>query len=104
MIGGVDFLRSVALKEEIPLGERVIVIGGGNVAYDVARTLIRQTEYDVSRTALRQEGVKEVHLVCLESLYCKLSERDYHCSMCIHKMKDSLDSRSTHLNRPQPIE
>ena len=68
VVGGVDFLRSVALKEEIPLGERVIVIGGGNVAYDVARTLIRQTEYDVSRTALRQEGVKEVHLVCLESL------------------------------------
>ena len=44
------------------------------------------------------------NLVCLESLYCKLSESDYHCSMCIHKMKDSLDSRSTHLNRPQPIE
>ena len=66
--GGVDFLRDVALNRELELGEKVIVIGGGNVAYDVARTLIRQQEYDVSRTAIRQTGVNEVHLVCLESL------------------------------------
>jgi NADPH-dependent glutamate synthase beta subunit-like oxidoreductase/ferredoxin len=68
VLGGVDFLRDVALNRELELGEKVIVIGGGNVAYDVARTLIRQQEYDVSRTAIRQKGVKEVHLVCLESL------------------------------------
>jgi len=67
VIGGVDFLRDVALDQDVALGEKVVVIGGGNVAYDVARTLIRQTEYDVSRTALRQKGVREVHLVCLES-------------------------------------
>jgi NADPH-dependent glutamate synthase beta subunit-like oxidoreductase/ferredoxin len=68
VLGGVDFLRDVALNRELELGEKVIVIGGGNVAYDVARTLIRQQEYDVSRTAIRQTGVNEVHLVCLESL------------------------------------
>jgi NADPH-dependent glutamate synthase beta subunit-like oxidoreductase/NAD-dependent dihydropyrimidine dehydrogenase PreA subunit len=66
--GGVEFLRDVALGQPVELGQKVIVIGGGSVAYDVARTLVRQTEYDVSRTALRQKGVKEVHLVCLESL------------------------------------
>lgn len=68
VLGGIDFLRDVALNENVELGEKIIVIGGGNVAYDVARTLIRQTEYDISRTALRLKGVKEVHLVCLESL------------------------------------
>ncbi len=68
VVGGIDFLRDVALNTGVELGEKVLVIGGGNVAYDVARTLVRQTEYDVSRTALRQKGVKEVHLVCLESL------------------------------------
>jgi formate dehydrogenase (NADP+) beta subunit len=68
VVGGIDFLRDVALNEDVTLGEKVVVIGGGNVAYDVARTLVRQTEYDVSRTALRQKGVKEVHLICLESL------------------------------------
>jgi ferredoxin len=38
------------------------------VAYDVARTVLRQEEYDVSRTAARLPGVREVNLVCLESL------------------------------------
>jgi len=68
VMGGVDFLREVALGKPVELGQRVIVIGGGNVAYDVARTVLRQEEYDVSRTAARLHGVREVHLVCLESL------------------------------------
>jgi formate dehydrogenase (NADP+) beta subunit len=66
--GGVDFLRDVSLGKEVSLGQRVIVIGGGNVAYDVARTVLRQEEYDVSRTAARIAGVRQVNLVCLESL------------------------------------
>jgi NADPH-dependent glutamate synthase beta subunit-like oxidoreductase len=69
--GGVDFLRDVALGKAVSLGRRVIVIGGGNVAYDVSRSAVRvvdrQTESDISRVALRQEAVREVHLVCLES-------------------------------------
>ncbi len=68
VIGGVEFLRDIALGRPVPLGQRVVVIGGGNVAYDVARSVIRQTEMDVSRTALRQAGVTEVHMVSLESL------------------------------------
>jgi formate dehydrogenase beta subunit len=68
VFGGVDFLRDVALGKRVELGPRVVVIGGGNVAYDVARTVLRQEEYDVSRTAARLPGVGEVNLVCLESL------------------------------------
>src|SRR5690242_4435812 len=68
VLGGVDFLRDIALGKQVELGARVVVIGGGNVAYDVARTVLRQEEYDVSRTAARLHGVKEVNLVCLESL------------------------------------
>ncbi|MBI4165516.1 MAG: FAD-dependent oxidoreductase, partial [Acidobacteria bacterium] len=68
VLGGVDFLRDAALGKEVALGQRVIVIGGGNVAYDVARTVLRQEEYDVSRVAARMRGVREVNLVCLESL------------------------------------
>ncbi|MBI2844179.1 MAG: FAD-dependent oxidoreductase [Armatimonadetes bacterium] len=67
VIGGVEFLRDVALGRPNPLGQRVVVIGGGNVAFDVGRTVIRQTEFDVSRTAARQPSVREVHLCCLES-------------------------------------
>lgn len=71
IFGGVDFLRAVALHESIPLGRKVLVIGGGNVAYDVGRTAARvidwQTESDIIRVARRQPAVREVHLVCLES-------------------------------------
>jgi NADPH-dependent glutamate synthase beta subunit-like oxidoreductase len=67
VLGGVDFLRDVALARPVQLGRRVIVIGGGNVAYDVSRTVLRQTYLDAARTAARRPGVGQVHLCCLES-------------------------------------
>jgi NADPH-dependent glutamate synthase beta subunit-like oxidoreductase len=78
IFGGVDFLRAMALGERVPVGRRVVVIGGGNVAFDVSRSAVRyeddperlvarQTETDISRVALRQAAVREVHLACLES-------------------------------------
>lgn len=66
--GGVDFLRSVVLGEPMPLGKDVVVIGGGNVAYDVARTVLRQAAYDAARTAARLAGTRRVRLVSLETL------------------------------------
>jgi NADPH-dependent glutamate synthase beta subunit-like oxidoreductase len=41
VLGGVEFLRRTNLGEDIPLGERVAVIGGGNVAIDSARSALR---------------------------------------------------------------
>lgn len=38
---GVDYLREVNLGKSINLGRRVVVVGGGNVAIDVARTALR---------------------------------------------------------------
>jgi NADPH-dependent glutamate synthase beta subunit-like oxidoreductase len=64
--GGVDFLREVSLGLPTELGERVVVIGGGNVAYDISRSVLRQTYLDAARAA-RRAGVAEVHLCCLES-------------------------------------
>ncbi len=73
----VDFLLNMNLGYRVELGNKVIVIGGGNVAFDVARTAARQervavgqvTELaealDVARSAVRF-GAKEVHMVCLE--------------------------------------
>jgi heterodisulfide reductase subunit A-like polyferredoxin len=37
----VDFLRKVALGEPVKLGEKVVVVGGGNAAIDAARTAFR---------------------------------------------------------------
>lgn len=66
--GGVDLLRAVALAEPLDIGRDVVVIGGGNVAYDVARTVVRQIAYDTARAAARLPGTAHVHLVSLESL------------------------------------
>ncbi|KKM12493.1 hypothetical protein SY88_02850 [Clostridiales bacterium PH28_bin88] len=51
---GVSFLRQVNLGEHVPLGTRVVVVGGGNVAMDTARTALRL-------------GAREVLVYCLES-------------------------------------
>ncbi|NCC67870.1 MAG: FAD-dependent oxidoreductase, partial [Clostridia bacterium] len=42
VITGVDFLRDVNLGRGLPLSGNVVVVGGGNVAIDVARTAVRQ--------------------------------------------------------------
>jgi len=50
-----EFLKKARQGGPQKLGERVMILGGGNVAYDCARTAIRL-------------GAKEVHVACLESL------------------------------------
>ena len=39
--GGIDFLRNINLGENVLLGEKVIIAGGGNTAIDCARTCLR---------------------------------------------------------------
>jgi len=68
VFGGVDLLRAVSLGQPVPVGREVVVVGGGNVAYDVARTVLRQIAYDTARTAARLAGTARVSLVSLESL------------------------------------
>ena len=63
VLGGIDFLINVHTGKEVKIGPRVVVIGGGNVAYDVART------------AVRQKGVKFVALVCIESFEEMLADK-----------------------------
>jgi formate dehydrogenase (NADP+) beta subunit len=91
---GIDFLLNVNLGYRFSVGKRVVVIGGGNVAIDVARSALREQQkrtvealsssllpeslspsemdvamkelMDVARAALRM-GAREVHLICLES-------------------------------------
>lgn len=54
VMAGVDFLRKVNLREGVEMEGSAVVIGGGNVAIDVARTAIRV-------------GASQVELYCLES-------------------------------------
>jgi NADPH-dependent glutamate synthase beta subunit-like oxidoreductase/NAD-dependent dihydropyrimidine dehydrogenase PreA subunit len=88
---GIDFLLNVNLGYKFTIGKRVIVIGGGNVAMDVARSAAREVlkqqgaddlvpsdenisavatheMVDISLSALRM-GAREVDIVCLEPRY-----------------------------------
>lgn len=51
---GIDVIKAANYGRRPKVGERVVVIGGGNVAYDAARSVVRL-------------GVKEVHISCLET-------------------------------------
>jgi len=53
VLRGLDFLKEANLKKNVRVGNRVVVIGGGNVAVDVALTALRL-------------GAKEVEMACLE--------------------------------------
>ena len=55
VLTGVDFLRDVNLGKTVELGKSVAVIGGGNVAIDVARTAVRLGAEDVTIIYRRSE-------------------------------------------------
>lgn len=50
VLGGIDFLREVSLGNDINIGNRVAVVGGGNTAMDACRTAVRL-------------GAKEVYVI-----------------------------------------
>lgn len=54
IIRGIEYLRVRCVDQKWKIGDNIIVIGGGNVAYDVARSSVRN-------------GAKKVTMVCLES-------------------------------------
>ncbi|MFX1515098.1 MAG: FAD-dependent oxidoreductase [Promethearchaeota archaeon] len=54
VLWGLEFLKDVAKGKEVQVEKRVLVIGGGGVAMDVALTALRL-------------GANEVHVACLES-------------------------------------
>jgi NADPH-dependent glutamate synthase beta subunit-like oxidoreductase/ferredoxin len=62
-IKGVEFLRQVILGLVRDIGRKVIVLGGGGVAFDCAFTA-------------RRLGADEVHIVCLEGADCMVAPPD----------------------------
>ncbi len=55
VLRAIEFLLNVNLGFRVNLGRKVVVIGGGNVAFDVARSVVRQAESlaQMSETELR---------------------------------------------------
>lgn len=82
VINAIDFLINVNNGYQVPLGEKVLIIGGGFVAFDAARSALRMAverednkksagdsshlAIDTARSA-RRAGIKEVTIASLES-------------------------------------
>ncbi|MCJ7617532.1 MAG: FAD-dependent oxidoreductase [Desulfobacterales bacterium] len=81
IIHGINFLKDISLKGKVSVGERAIVIGGGNVAIDVALTALRS-------------GAKDVQIVCLEGRD-EMHAWDY-------EIKDALDEGIAIINNWGP--
>ncbi len=102
---GISFLKDVNLGQKVALGEKVVIVGGGNVAIDAARTALRLGAKEVSLfyrrsrrempateeevTGAEQEGIKLYYLfapvtvlgengkvIGLECIRMKLGEPD----------------------------
>jgi NADPH-dependent glutamate synthase beta subunit-like oxidoreductase len=61
VVKGIDFLLNVNLGYRFEVGKRVVVIGGGNVAIDVARSAMREqqkltSERSSQRTDFERDG------------------------------------------------
>jgi NADPH-dependent glutamate synthase beta subunit-like oxidoreductase len=84
VLQGVDFLRDAAMGKDVEIGDDVIVVGGGNVAIDVALTA-------------KRKGAKNVTLICLE--------RREEMPAWEHEIEEALEGDITIVNsfRPQVL-
>lgn len=82
IIRGIEYLRVRCMNEEWKIGENMIVVGGGNVAFDVARTSVRN-------------GAKKVTMVCLESRDEQTADE--------FEIEDGMEEGITIINRLAPI-
>ncbi|MDD4200646.1 MAG: FAD-dependent oxidoreductase [Eubacteriales bacterium] len=66
VIGGIDFLRKVVRNEEIELGKRVAIVGGGNTAMDACRTAVRLGAEEVYNIYRRTKDEMPADMVEIE--------------------------------------
>ncbi|MGN7613765.1 FAD-dependent oxidoreductase [Magnetococcales bacterium HHB-1] len=115
IMGGVDFLRKVVLGEEVEVGKKVAVIGGGDTAMDCCRVarrlgaevtlLYRRTQAEMPSLEIEQE---ETHEEGVEFRFLtapsKVLEKDGHAiGLEVITMKLG-DPDASGRRRPVPIE
>lgn len=83
VIRGIEYLSVLCAENPWPLKGRLVVIGGGNVAYDVARSSARN-------------GAESVTMVCMEARDEQTADE--------FEIEDGVDEGITMYNRTAPVE
>lgn len=115
VLGGIDFLRQVAMQKPVNIGDRVAVVGGGNTAMDAARTAVRlgasevmvmyrrtraeMPAEDIEIKEAEEEGVKFYFLVAPEEV---ITENGRVSAIRLQKMQLG-EPDSSGRRRPVPI-
>lgn len=74
VLRAIEFLLNVNLGFRVTLGRKVVVIGGGNVAFDVARSVVRQTEKIAGMSESELRAALHNAAAALEELTTKQAE------------------------------
>jgi NADH-quinone oxidoreductase subunit F len=115
VIDAVEFLRKVNLGQDIEIGEKVIVVGGGNAAVDTARVVKRlgrnvqiiyrrtRTEMPAAKEEVEQVTNEEINIQFLTSPVKVISDNGKVTAIECVKMRLG-DIDKTGRRRPIPIE
>ncbi len=68
VLRAIEFLLNINLGFRVGLGRKVVVIGGGNVAFDVARSVLRRTEQTAGMNEAELRGALHRAAAALEEL------------------------------------
>lgn len=66
VLGGIDFLRDVALNHPVITGRKIAVVGGGNTAMDCVRTAVRlgaSEVYNIYRRTKNEMPAEEIEII-----------------------------------------
>lgn len=115
VIDGISLLRDISLGKEVKLGERVVVIGGGNSAIDTARVALRLGAKEVTIVYRRsreempasaseiEEAIRERIKIEFLAAPTKIRRTDGKVEMdCVRMKLGELDASGR--RRPEPIQ
>lgn len=115
VVGGIDFLRTVALGEPMKIGKTVAIVGGGNTAMDACRTAVRlgaENVYVIYRRTRDEMPAEDVEIVEAEEEGVQFKyltspiafkDADGKVSATLQKMQLGAPDASGR-RRPEPIE
>ncbi|MGA2557041.1 MAG: FAD-dependent oxidoreductase, partial [Verrucomicrobiota bacterium] len=92
VLRAIEFLLNVNLGFRVSLGRKVVVIGGGNVAFDVARSVVRQAEKFASMSEAELRVALHQAAAALEELTAKDQEAPDEVRLALDVAREAIRS------------